>query len=254
MNTRPVVLSAVLLIASGCNAKSAGDARPSAPVVRAESVSAAPAEHRARYSGVVRPNRQAELDFKVSGYLPFLAVPDDIGRFIRSLPVVMTISLLAAWALSLTIVPMVGAALLRAPKRLAPTLAERRQWGFGRIYAKVATWTLRHRAVVLVGSFVLTLASIPAVAQIKTALFPKDLSYLSYVDIWAPEDATVSETRHLAEQAAGVLNRTLEDWGKTHPDADGRPRHLLKSLTTFIGGGGPRFWFSVVHDLRILKW
>jgi multidrug efflux pump subunit AcrB len=184
----------------------------------------------------------------VVAYLPFLAVPGDIGRFIKSLPVVMTIALLAAWLLSLTVVPMLGATLLSAPKRLAPSLAERRQRGFGRVYATVATWSIRHRGWVLLGAVCATLVSYPFISKLKVAFFPKDLSYLSYVDVWLPEDATISSTRHTAEAATAVIEQTLREYGKAHPDEKGQPRQILKSVTSFVGGGGPRFWFSVTPE------
>ncbi|HEV8147435.1 MAG TPA: efflux RND transporter permease subunit, partial [Bryobacteraceae bacterium] len=38
-------------------------------------------------------------------------------------------------------------------------------------------------------------------------------------------------------------------FGKAHPHKDGKPREVLASLTTFVGGGGPRFWFSVAPEL-----
>jgi multidrug efflux pump subunit AcrB len=182
----------------------------------------------------------------VVAYLPFLSLPGDIGRFIRSLPVVMTIALLAAWLLSLTFVPVLGAALLRAPKRHQPTIAERRQRGFGRVYSNVVTWSIRHRWISLAVAVALALSALPWMRQLKTAFFPKDLSYLSYVDVWAPEDSTVSQTRELAERAQGVIREAAERWGREHPDE--HSHSILKSVTTFVGGGGPRFWFSVTPE------
>jgi len=186
----------------------------------------------------------------VVAYLPFLGVHGDIGRFIRSLPVVMTIALLGAWALAMTFVPMLGALLLVKPKRAALSLAERRTRGFGRFYSNAATWAIRHRGLVVVIGLCLAGCTIPAIRQLKTAFFPKDLSYLSYVDVWAPEDSTVSETGHIAERAGAVIERTLTEWGRRHPGPDGQPQDVLKSITTFVGGGGPRFWFSVTPELE----
>jgi multidrug efflux pump subunit AcrB len=183
----------------------------------------------------------------IVAYLPFLAVPDSVGQFIRSLPVVMTIALLSAWLLSMTFVPVFGAALLKAPKRKQPTLVERRQRGFGRIYSAVVTQAIRHRGLAIAIAVLLSAASIPAVQQLKTAFFPKDLSYLSYVDVWAPEDATISQTRELAERAQKVIVATTERYEREHRRGN-IASPALKSVTTFVGGGGPRFWFSVTPE------
>jgi len=45
-----------------------------------------------------------------------------------------------------------------------------------------------------------------------------------------------------------------EEYGKEHAEKDGKPREVLKSLTTFVGGGGPRFWFSVSPELQQLNY
>lgn len=224
------------------------------PVVASDAIVSGLAQGESRNEAAWRgPTRLSTAIFfatitNVVAYLPFLAVPGDIGRFIKSLPVVMTIALSGAWLLSLTFVPMLGASLLSAPKRQAPSVEERRQRGFGRVYSQVAGWAIRHRGWVLLGAVSLTLGSTPAISQLKVAFFPKDLSYLSYVDVWLPEDATISSTRHVAETATQVVERTLREYGKAHPDRQGRPRQVLTSVTSFIGGGGPRFWFSVTPE------
>ena len=94
------------------------------------------------------------------------------------------------------------------------------------------------------------MASGAVATPLKTQFFPKDLSYLSYVDVWLPEDAPLTATNATAEAAERIVRRVAADYGREHPDADGRPRDVLESLTTFVGGGGPRFWFSVSPELR----
>ena len=46
----------------------------------------------------------------------------------------------------------------------------------------------------------------------------------------------------------------IDEYGHHHPEDDGNPREVLKSLTTFIGGGGPRFWFSLSPELQQLNY
>src|SRR5262249_5058552 len=75
---------------------------------------------------------------------------------------------------------------------------------------------------------------------LRTAFFPQDLSYLSYVDVWLPEDAPLSATREKAWEADEVIRRVAGD--------------NLASVTTFIGGGAPRFWFSVSPELQQLNY
>ncbi len=72
--------------------------------------------------------------------------------------------------------------------------------------------------------------------------------------MWLPEDAPLSATNEAARRAEEVVREVAEEYGKEHPEKDGKPREVLKSLTTFVGGGGPRFWFSVSPEMQQLNY
>src|SRR5262249_4104635 len=69
-----------------------------------------------------------------------------------------------------------------------------------------------------------------------------DLSYLSYIDIYLPEDSSIAATQSLAAEAGRVVADVVEKRGRM---GDGPPRQVLRSITTFVGGGAPRFWYSL---------
>src|SRR6266566_359368 len=104
------------------------------------------------------------------------------------------------------------------------------------------------------GYFFLLAAGGLAASRLKTDFFPKDLSYLSYLDVWLPEDAPLSATNEAARRAEEVVREAAQEYGKVHSGKDGKPREVLESLTTFVGGGGPRFWFSVSPELQQLNY
>jgi multidrug efflux pump subunit AcrB len=183
----------------------------------------------------------------IVAYLPFLTLPGDVGRFIFTLPIVLTCSLVASRLVSMTFIPLLGYYFLR-PAKHEPTLEERRTTGFGKYYYRSVGFAIDHRWKVLLASFAILIAAFNFAGRLKQAFFPKDYSYLSYVDVWLPEDAPMSATGEVARQADDVIRRTLDAWQKTHPTHDGKP--VLKSITTFIGGGGPRFWFSVTPEVQ----
>jgi len=187
----------------------------------------------------------------IVAYLPFLTLPGDVGKFIFTLPVVLTCSLVASRVVSMTFIPLLGYYFLRPAKHEA-TLEERRTRGFGRVYYRTVGWALDHRWKVLALSVVILVSGFMFAGRLKQAFFPKDLSYLSYVDVWLPEDAPISATTETVRLADDVIRKTVDTWSKEHghgaKDDNGKPRQLLKSITTFIGGGGPRFWFSVTPE------
>ena len=187
----------------------------------------------------------------IVAYLPFLLLSGTTGRFLYSLPVVIACSLVASRVVSMTFIPLLGYYLLR-PKA-EPTAEERRKSGFAARYYRLGLWAIERRWRVLAGSLVFLALGGLLMAQLGRQFFPKDLSYLSYVDVWLPEDAPFAETNGAARRAEEVIRRVAGEYGREHPE-DGRPREVLESLTTFVGGGGPRFWFSVSPELRQLNY
>jgi multidrug efflux pump subunit AcrB len=183
----------------------------------------------------------------IVAYLPFLFLNGGTREFIYSLPIVMTCSLVASRLVSMTFIPLLGYYLLR-PKAEA-SIEERRKKGFAAFYYRIGNAAIDHRWKVLAGSLVFLALGGFFMGQLKQSFFPKDLSYLSYVDVWLPEDAPLAATNEAALRAEEVIRSVIKEYGKEHKDSD-----ALQSLTTFIGGGGPRFWFSVAPELQQLNY
>ena len=136
----------------------------------------------------------------IVAYLPFLSVGGDTGAFLYSLPVVITCSLVASRLVSMTFIPLLGYYFMK-PKKETP-IEERRKKGFAAWYYRVGTAAINHRWKVLAGSLVFLALGVFFISQLKTQFFPKDLSYLSYVDVWLPEDAPLEATNR-ADDARG---------------------------------------------------
>lgn len=173
----------------------------------------------------------------IVAYLPFLTLTGDTGRFIFSLPIVLTVALVASRLVSMSFVPLLGMVLLEAPKKVEPTIEERRERGFARLYARLVTGAVKHRWAVLGGAVALLALGVGVVRDVKQNFFPKDFSHLAYVDVWLPEDSPVSAARETAVEVEDVVREIAGPRG-------------LSSVTTFVGGGGPRFWFSISPEQR----
>jgi len=174
----------------------------------------------------------------IVSYLPFLLLKGDNRRFLFTLPVVMTCALIASRLVSMTFIPLLGYYLLRG-KREA-TLEERRTRGFGALYYKVGSWAIEHRWIALAGAAVLLVLSFAAAGTLKQQFFPFERQYLSYVDVWTPQDAPVSATSKATKQAEAVLEEVADGYGRR----TNRPDAILKSLSSWVGGGAPRYWLS----------
>ena len=190
----------------------------------------------------------------IVAYLPFLMLTGDKGHFLYSLPVVMTSCLVASFFVAMTFIPLMAYYLLRAPRKPELPIEQRRTRGFSGFYYRAGSYALQHRWKVLGFSLIFLGLGAFFLVRVRTQFFPKDLSYLSYVDVWLPEDAPLSATNLTAMEAEETIRQTAEQYGREHPDREGRPRRILQSLTTFVGGGGPRFWFSVAPELKQLNY
>jgi multidrug efflux pump subunit AcrB len=185
----------------------------------------------------------------IVAYLPMLLIAGGVGNFVYSLPIVLASSLVSSRIVSMTFIPLLGYYLLRPANKPELPMAERRKRGFASVYYRLGGSLIEHRKMALALSMLVLVVGAFFLSRVRVVFFPKDLSYLSFADVWLPEDANIANTDQTARTAEGVIRRVAENFGKEHPDKDGKPRKILTSLTTFVGGGGPRFWFSVAPEL-----
>ncbi len=76
-------------------------------------------------------------------------------------------------------------------------------------------------------------------SRLKSQFFPEDIQYWFYLDIWLPNDVPLSASNDTAVRAEQVAHDVIEG---------AHEKNLLTSMTSFIGGGGPRFWFSAAPE------
>ncbi|MDX2152127.1 MAG: efflux RND transporter permease subunit [Bryobacteraceae bacterium] len=180
----------------------------------------------------------------VVAYLPFLMLTGDTGKFMYSLPIVITCSLVAAQIVAMTFVPLISRYLLK-PKPEVP-IEQQRVTGYGKWYWKIGSWAIAHRKLCALSSLAILFVGVHFLKQLPQQFFPKDLQYLSYVDVWLPEDAPLEATERASKRAEAVIRQVSEEYGKEHKKTE----PVLKSMTTFVGGGGPRFWLSATPEAR----
>src|SRR5262249_25624126 len=152
----------------------------------------------------------------IVAYLPFALITGDTGKFISTLPVVLTCSLVASRLVSMTFIPLLGYYLLRRNARQELSPPERRSRGFAGLYYRVGGWALDNRWKVLAMSFVFLILGGAIGSRLKTAFFPHDYSYLSFVEVWLPEDAPLTETNKAAQRSEEVIRRVAAEYGREH--------------------------------------
>src|SRR5258705_2163800 len=187
-------------------------------------------------------------------YLPFLMLSGSTGDFLYSLPVMMTCALVASLIVAKTFIPFLGYYVLRAPSRPQAPISERRTRGFSGLYARTVATLIAYRWRALATSLLFLVLGGYEFTVLKQQFFPDDLQYWSYVDVWLPNDAPLSATNNITLRVEELVREVADRYGREHPAKDGKPRQVLHSLTTFLGGGGPRFWFSVAPEIQQLNY
>ena len=181
----------------------------------------------------------------IVAYLPFLMITGTTGEFIYSLPVVMTGSLMASRLASMTFIPLLGYYLLRPGKKPEPPI-ERAAAPRASPASMLgpAKFSIEHRWKVAIGSLAFLVLGAFLFSQLKTSFFPDDVQYWSYIDVWLPNDANFDATNQAAQQVERIIREQADAVRQKHPEKDGSPAQILKYVTTWVGGGSPRFWFS----------
>ena len=229
------------------------------PVIAGDSIKRALAEGQPRIiSAWLGPTKLATAIMyatvtNIVAYLPFLLVTGSTGEFLHSLPIVMTVALIASRLVSMSFLPMLGYYLLRPEKKVEKTLEERRNSGFFGLYARAAKYSIEHRWKFFTASLLFLVLGGFIFSRLASAFFPEDVQYWSYIDVWLPNDATLEATNRTALKVEQIVRAKAEQFSRDHPQKD-HPGDVLRYVTTFVGGGGPRFWFSASPQLQQLNY
>jgi multidrug efflux pump subunit AcrB len=168
----------------------------------------------------------------VAALSPTILAESATGEYTAPISQVVTITLLGAWVLSMSMTPLLSVALLRSPRtRADPSGPSFRSRGY-RAYRSVLRGALRFRWLVLLlavgllgGAFVLN-------AYVPKAFFPGKKVNLVEAELELPFDASFDATRGVLE----TFETKLDDF---RPDTE-EGRGVL-GYTSFVGSGGIRY-------------
>lgn len=178
----------------------------------------------------------------IAAYLPFLILTGNNGTYIRSLPIVVSCSLVASRIVSMTFIPLLGYYILRSKREEHPPLDA--MTGAMGYYVRTVRWCILHRWRVLGAISAGLVAAFSPMLNLRTEFFPNDVQYWATVNVMLPNNASIAQTNTMAIEVERVIREQCAEFGRLHGRKAGHSSPL-KSLTTFVGAGGPRFWFSV---------
>jgi multidrug efflux pump subunit AcrB len=212
------------------------------PVVAADAINRELANGHPRHIAAwLGPKRLSHAIFfatltMVVAFLPLLLVKGKTGDFIYSLPIVVTFSLIAAMLVSWTFAPLMGFYFLKGQRGFDRSGDDKPMSGFPRWYKAFVENCIAHRYRSVTIALVILGAGVLVCRSIGTSFFPKDLHSVFVVNLDLPEGSPIRATRDVAMEAVRKID-ALEG------------KHI-RSYTTFVGAGGPRFWLSIEPEQR----
>lgn len=175
-------------------------------------------------------------------FLPLLLADHVSGEYTRSISIVIAITLLSSWFLSLTLTPALCHRFLKQPVRSGENSAEGgpdnnlSDRTFRRIaerYARLLRAVLRHRVVFLVTMSAALVAGLAMMQLVPMKFFPDSDRNQVLVTLDFPSDIAANET----DQRMQALSNELLNTPALSDD--------LTSIAAYGGFGGPRFVLSL---------
>ncbi|WP_345976186.1 efflux RND transporter permease subunit [Sulfurimonas sp. HSL3-7] len=161
-----------------------------------------------------------------AAFLPIYLAESAAGEYISALFEVVTITLVSSWILSLTLTPMMTYLFLQRDSTPKFTYNN----PFCNSFKGLLTLSLKYRAFsisVISGIFVLSLILFGSIPKI---FFPPSDQPSMLVRIALPLGSDIEETRKTVTEMERYLHEKMPE--------------LVKSYTSFIGTGTPRFWIN----------
>ncbi|MGI9304309.1 MAG: efflux RND transporter permease subunit [Gammaproteobacteria bacterium] len=205
-------------------------------------------------------------------FIPMVFVlPGDLGEYVFSLPVVVTLTLLVSWLCAMTMTPILNSYLLAPSDGRLPIVALF-SWVWGKLgggrkgdaaptdhpsnndsqgggwFTSVCRFAIAARIPVIGVAFALLAAAL--MLPVKASFFPFSDRNQFVVDIWLPETAPIYRTDEITKQVETLVRRLSGvTWknGEWVPvtDAEGQSVERLNNVAAYVGTGGPRFYVGL---------
>ncbi|PQA41237.1 efflux RND transporter permease subunit [Amnimonas aquatica] len=184
----------------------------------------------------------------VVGFVPIGFAQSGVGEYTGNIFWVLGISLLVSWLVAVTFTPYLGVKMLPAPKH-APAATAGGEGGAGghgagehggiyqtpgyRRLRALITWCVTQRRKVVFGTLgLLVLSGLAMLGPVQQQFFPSSDRPEVMISVYLPQGTSIAVT--------DATTRKLEEILKPMPG--------VESLLTYVGGGAPRFFISILPE------
>ncbi len=166
----------------------------------------------------------------VIAFLPMLLMTRETGAYVRSLPIVVSVALLASLVLCQTVTPLIAQRVMKRPKKL---VSIEKGW-VARTYHRFMTACLRRGWIVALVSVLALGGAGLLFKRAGFSFFPDAERDQFTVEIWLKEGSTLAETERVARLADQQLRKDAE----------------VASSLVYVGGAVPRFYITVKPEFQ----
>ena len=166
----------------------------------------------------------------IVAFLPLALLPGDMGAFIISLPIVITLALVSSRIVSMTFIPLLGYYILKGQKGFDAVNGTHPIHRLVPFYKSALQLALRKPLLTIIAAYSLLAASTALIPYFGKQFFPAAERNQLLVDIQLPEGSAIEQTMAVTTRVSEFLQK--ED--------------AIQSAIVVSGGGTPMFYYNVL--------
>ena len=166
----------------------------------------------------------------IVAFLPLALLPGDMGAFIISLPIVITLALVSSRIVSMTFIPLLGYYLLRGQKGFDAVSGTHPIHRLVPFYKAALQLALRKPLLTIIAAYSLLAASTALIPFFGKQFFPPAERNQLLVDIQLPEGSVIEQTQQITARIGTLLQK----------------ENAIQSAVIVSGGGTPMFYYNVL--------
>ena len=166
----------------------------------------------------------------IGAFIPLLMLPSVAGDYIKSIPQILIISLLASYGVALFVTPTLAYMFFQPQREQGGAVKLR---GF---FISLLEKGIRHKLATVLVALTAFGGALLLANNMGLEFFPKDDKNIVYIDVKAELAGDLVKTQALAEQVTNILARQEE----------------VLTYSTTIGGGFPKFYTTMPPTVESL--
>ena len=166
----------------------------------------------------------------IVAFLPLALLPGDMGAFIISLPIVITLALVSSRIVSMTFIPLLGYYLLRGQKGFDAVSGSHPLHRLIPFYKSALQQALHRPLLTILAAYGLLAASTALIPLFGKQFFPVAERNQFLIELQLPEGSTIEQTQKITAQISVQLQREA----------------AIQSAVVVSGGGTPMFYYNLL--------